>query len=174
MATANEDVLPPPGYQFKSPFFRYWADRARRKRMVQEDPKANNVKLAFCTACGGAYLLSEERPYSPCHATDPVLIYDLESLFESVTLLGELVTAATVLPARSDEPDQSPAPAPELPSSAQAGAAEDDSPPSPAPPPADTPSLSGVEAPSAAAAALPPLDAPRRRSPQKPKAAATP
>lgn len=56
--------------------------------MVQESPKEHGARLAFCTTCGAAYLLSDERPYSVCHATDPVLTYDLESVFEALDVLA--------------------------------------------------------------------------------------
>jgi len=111
VAISETDVLPPPGYVFKSPYFRYLVDRAWRKIMVQQDPKAFGARLAFCTSCGAAYLYSEgvrvdgsngepaedeaisistrARPHSPCHGTPPELVYDLESMFEAINFLAE-------------------------------------------------------------------------------------
>lgn len=139
--------------------------------MVQEAPKEHGAVLAFCTACGAAYLLSDERPYSPCHGTEPILRYDLESLFDLVNALGERVLAANPpsehAPAggaelTEDLPDQD-AP-PESPAAAADEAA--------APPSEPASALPAAEAKSAGVANSNGMSSPRRRSPRRPKVAA--
>lgn len=85
----------------------------------QEAPAAFGVQLAFCTACGLGYLYTDgvqrdaegepagenepadigarARPHSPCCGREPVLTYDLETLFEVVNSLAELAQGSPSL-----------------------------------------------------------------------------
>lgn len=75
----------------KSHFFQWVMRKVRAQLMPQLDPESERSRLAFCTTCGAAYLRSDSRPWSPCHATDPQLEYDLETLVQLVNALAEKV-----------------------------------------------------------------------------------
>lgn len=139
----------------KSDLFKWVMSLGWRKRMVQEQPKEHGACLAFCTSCGAAYLLSDERPHSPCHATDPILTFDFLTLIDGFNVLAELLEAGRGA-LSSQELSQEPASTTTALPSADAGSTSEDGgsappfdrsarrrrprKPSPAPEPAPAPS----------------------------------
>lgn len=103
MPTLPYDVLPPPGWEPKSPYFKWVVAKYWSKPMNDTPTPPIAAKLAFCPACDAAFLQHAGRQWSVCHGVDPVLTYDLEGLFEAVNLLME--SARTILPpSASDVP----------------------------------------------------------------------
>jgi hypothetical protein len=79
-------------------FLRHYYRDARAKRMAELEATPEKPLLAFCPTCGAAFLQSVGRPWSPCHAADPEITYDLDALVELLNLVAEKVLSPSETP----------------------------------------------------------------------------
>ena len=126
--------------------------------MPDDPPFPPHPLLAFCPVCGAAFLQSEDRPWSPCHAGDPLIMYDIELLLLVVERLAERVLGP--LSSADDAPAALGAGPDGVASSPPAATAGADGAQVPPPTPPLAPARARNKPAAAAAAATPPQEAP--------------